>query len=71
MSPPTVSDNWATPHDADVMAPPVALTVPTDERVVVPDDAADADKDPLAVGEPAVQVAELLLTEPPDPVPVE
>ncbi len=53
------------------MAPPVALAVPADDRVVVADDAVDADKDPLAVGEPAAQVAELLLTEPPDPVPVE
>ena len=65
-----MSDNWATPHDADVMVPPVALAVPADERVVVADDAVDADKDPLAAGEPAAQVAELLLTEPPDPVPV-
>jgi hypothetical protein len=66
-----MSDNCATPHDAEETVPPEALAVPTDDRVVVAVDAVVADKDPLGTGEPVEHVAELLVMEPPDPVPVE
>ena len=71
MSPPTRSDNWATPHAADVIAVPDAFAVPTDERVVLVDVNVVAEREPLGIGEPLAQVAELALTGPPAPVPVE
>jgi hypothetical protein len=65
------SDSWATPQvpartdaeDADV--------VPGDPRTVVADDDAVVERDPVGRGEPLTHVVELVLTEPPVPVPVE
>jgi hypothetical protein len=66
-----MSDNCATPHEADVIAAAEALAVPTEESVVLVDVNVVAEIAPPGMGEPFAQVAELALTEPPDPVPVE
>ena len=38
MSPPTMSDNSATPHDADDTVAADALALPTEDRLVVADE---------------------------------
>ena len=52
-------------------SPPAALALPTEDNVVVADEGVEGDNEPLGTGDPVVQVAELVLTVPPDPVPVE
>ncbi len=71
MSPPTLSDSSATPHDADETVAVDALALPTEDRVVIADEDDVGDTDPLGIGEPVAQAAELLVTDPPVPVPVE
>ncbi|HXW81953.1 MAG TPA: hypothetical protein VEJ84_20820 [Acidimicrobiales bacterium] len=65
------SDIWATPHEAEETVEAGALALPTEDNVVLADEDVEGDSEPLGIGEPEAHVAELVLTVPPEPVPVE
>lgn len=71
VSPPMMSDSSATPHDADETVAVDALVLPTEDRLLLANEDDVGDREPLGIGVPVVQVAELLLTDPPEPLPVE
>jgi hypothetical protein len=65
------SESWATPHEAEARVAAEALAVPGDPSVVVAEEDAVEERDPVGTGDPLVQADELVLTVPPEPVPVE
>ena len=58
-----MSDSSATPHDADETVAVDALALPDRGQVLLANEDDVGDREPLGIGVPVVQVAELLLTD--------
>ena len=65
------SASWATPHVAEEVPAAFGAVVPVDRSTVVAEADAVDDSAPVGTGDPLAHTAELVVTVPPAPVPVD